>query len=87
MRPTGICMFRTVGTCTSTTLPCKVGHAKIGGWADTVSSKTAPTHAPFKNTGDWRYPNNDGIDPDSSINVTILNTYINVGMILSDGRA
>ncbi len=28
--------------------------------------------------GDWRYPNNDGIDPDSSINVTITNSKINV---------
>lgn len=30
-------------------------------------------------TGDERFPNNDGIDPDSSVNVTIVNSYINVG--------
>ena len=29
-------------------------------------------------TGDWRFPNNDGIDPDSSINVLIQNTFIDV---------
>lgn len=28
--------------------------------------------------GDWRYPNNDGIDPDSSIDVTIMNSDVNV---------
>ncbi|CAM9221607.1 unnamed protein product, partial [Ectocarpus fasciculatus] len=27
--------------------------------------------------GDWRFPNNDGIDPDSCINVTISNSNIN----------
>lgn len=28
--------------------------------------------------GDWRFPNNDGIDPDSSTDVTIMNCDINV---------
>jgi polygalacturonase len=29
--------------------------------------------------GDHRWPNNDGIDPDSSINVTISNCYVSTG--------
>ena len=29
--------------------------------------------------GDFRYPNNDGIDPASTINMTIRNSFISVG--------
>eukprot|EP00301_Raphidiophrys_heterophryoidea_P022462 c6610_g1_i1.p1 GENE.c6610_g1_i1~~c6610_g1_i1.p1 ORF type:complete len:520 (+),score=132.81 c6610_g1_i1:53-1612(+) len=28
--------------------------------------------------GDWRWPNNDGIDPDGTVNMTIQNSFINV---------
>ena len=29
--------------------------------------------------GDYRWPNNDGIDPDSTLNMTISNSWIDVG--------
>ena len=44
---------------------------------NTPSDPLLPSLPPLP--GDWRWPNNDGIDPDSSRNITISHTFIDTG--------
>lgn len=55
-------------------------------WLEKLAAAPSDTFSSCLNPpGDSRFPNNDGIDPDSSTNVTIVNTYINGEIDLGGG--